>query len=73
MKEGVVPIGIGHRRDVAGGGKRLVAEVEVEVGDVGDVSVVVGENRDEHRVERNGQTTKTGCVVDKADDAWKRV
>ena len=68
MKEGVVPIGIGHRRDVAGGGKRLVAEVEV-----GDVSVVVGENRDEHRVERNGQTTKTGCVVDKADDAWKRV
>ncbi len=68
MKEGVVPIGIGHRRDVAGGGKRLVAEVEV-----GDVSVVVGENRDKHRVERNGQTTKTGCVVDKADDAWKRV
>ena len=36
--------------------------------EVGDVSVVVGESRDEHRVERNGQTTKTGCV-DKADDA----
>ena len=46
---------------------------EVEVVEVGDVSVVVGENRDKHRVERNGQTTKTGCVVDKADDAWKRV
>ena len=44
----------------------------MEVVEVTDVSVVVGENRDEHRIERNGQTKKTGCV-DKADDAWKRV
>ena len=44
--------------------------VEVEVA---DVSVVVGENRDEHRVERNGQTKKTGCVVNKADDASDRM
>ena len=47
----------------------MVAEVVVEVA---DVSVVVGENRDEHRVERNGQTKKTGCV-DKADDASDRM
>ena len=40
--------------------------------EVADVSVVVGENRDEHRVERNGQTKKTGCV-DKADDASDRM
>lgn len=40
--------------------------------EVADVSVVVGEIRGEHRVERNGQTKKTGCV-DKADDASDRM
>ena len=60
------------RQDTAPVHHGYSAAAEVEVAEVAVVSVVVGENRDEHRVERNVQTKKTGCV-DKADDASDRM